>query len=101
MDTQNLIRQARARFQHQESKLYLKEKYGNQLIVANQGGMWKITPELLGFLRTCSDETAILVDTFDKPILVNVKEMLVDFDDVYRTVTQAWHQEFESLKGRR
>lgn len=101
MDTQNLIRQARARFQHQESKLYLKEKYGNQLIVANQGGMWKITPELLGFLRTCPDETAILVDTFDKPIRVNVKQMLVDFDDVYRTVTQSWYEEFESLRGRR
>lgn len=101
MDTQNLIKQARARFQHQEHKLYLKEKYSNQLTVANQGGMWTITPELLVFLRTCSNETAILIDNFDKPVRVNIKQMLVDFEDVYQRVTESWYEEFQNSKSRR
>ncbi len=101
MDTNALIREARARFQHQESKVYLQEKYQAQLTIVNQGGMWTITPELIGYLRSCPDETTIMIDNYKKPIKVVVSEILEDFENTYQEVMESWYEEFEQLRGKR
>jgi len=38
MDTQNLIIESKARFNHNQAKQYLKDKYQSKLTFADQGG---------------------------------------------------------------
>lgn len=97
MDTKTLILEARARFKHQESKLYLTEKYQSQLTFASQGGMWTITPNLISFLRS-SEESIVLIDNFNTPIKVDTKSLLSECEQIYRDVTETWLKEFENLQ---
>lgn len=96
----NLIQEIKARFNHHESKLYLQEKYTNQLTMVAQGGLWTITPQLLGYLKTADDET-ILIDNYNQPIKVNSAELLETLQDQYKTVTENWLSEFNALREKR
>lgn len=100
MDTNKLITEAKARFKHSESKLYLEEKYVNRLIIANQGGMWSVTPELLGFLKTAPDEV-ILKDNYNNPVKVNSAELLSEAQTLYSAVMLAWFTEYTELQSSR
>ena len=44
------------------TKKYLKEKYTNKLIMAEQGGLWKVTPELIAVLAIYPTSTLILLE---------------------------------------
>lgn len=101
MDTTALIREAKARFQHQESKQYLKEKYTASLNFVSQGGFWTASVELIAFLRTSETTEVILIDNYQKPIMVNVAELLVAAEETYSTVTEQWYTEFTELKSNR
>lgn len=72
MDTQTLASNARARYNHQVSLEILKEKYSTQLIVAHGGGMWRITPELIGYLNSVTGEK-ILLDIYNTPVKIDTK----------------------------
>lgn len=96
----NLIQEIKARFNHHESKLYLQEKYTNQLTMVAQGGLWTITPQLLGYLKTADDET-ILIDNYNQPIKVNRAELLETLQTQYKTVTENWLSEFNALREKR
>ena len=52
MDTKTLISEAKARFNHNSAKAYLKEKYEAKLLVAEQGGLWKADQQTITFLAT-------------------------------------------------
>lgn len=101
MDTTALIREAKARFQHQESKQYLKEKYTNSLNFVNQGGFWTASVELIAFLRTSELAQVVLIDNYQKPIMVQVPELLSVAEETYTTVTEQWYTEFSELKTNR
>lgn len=100
MDTNKLIAEAKARFKHYESKLYLEEKYLNRLFIAAQGGMWVVTPELLGFLRT-APHSVILRDSYNNPVQVNSAELLEDAQALYDEVMLAWLTEYTELNTNR
>jgi hypothetical protein len=51
MDTKTLISDAKARFNHNAAKSYLKEKYETRLIVAEQGGLWRANLQTINFLN--------------------------------------------------
>lgn len=101
MDTKTLIREAHARFAHNSAKQLLQEKYKQKLIVASQGGLWKITPELLSFLKSTAAEEMILLDSYENPIKVDVTELLNLLKNTYNTVMLAWYTEFEELRHKR
>lgn len=101
MDTNALIREARARFQHQESKQYLKEKYLGKLRFTAQGGLWTASVELISFLRTTTQETIVLLDEYQKPIKVKSRPLLLEAEQIYTDVMSEWYDEYENLKSRR
>ena len=101
MDTKQLISEAKARFNHNSTKAYLKDKYSSKLIVADQGGLWKATPELIGFLASSTDDTVVLVDTFENPVLVNRTSLHDILYKTYDEVMFLWYSEWKELEGKR
>ena len=100
MDTETLIKEAKARFHHQESKQYLAEKYKPKLAVIDQGGMWPITIEVMAYLKN-SPETVVLLDAYDNPLSVNAVQLLTKMQETYTKVMNDWHQEWLELSKNR
>jgi hypothetical protein len=101
MDTKALIREAHARFDHNHAKQLLKEKYQAKLLVANQGGLWKVTPELLVFVDSADSSELILLDSYENPIKVDRNQLLSSLRDTYNNVMLEWHEEFQTLRHKR
>ena len=101
MDTKSLITEAKARFNHNSAKAYLKDKYDSKFIVAEQGGLWKATPELISNLNAFDDNFIILIDNFDNPVHVNRDQLLAVIKSTYHTVMLEWYKEWKELEGKR
>lgn len=98
MDTKTLISQAHARFEHNSAKQHLKEKYQAKLIVANQGGLWKVTPEVIGFLSSSIDIELVLLDSYENPVKVNRTELLECLSNLYKNVMNDWYEEYQTIR---
>lgn len=101
MDTQTIIAEAKARFNHNLAKQYLKDKYQSKLMVADQGGLWKTTPELIVILDANTADYMILIDSYENPIKVDRVSLLTKVRDVYNTVMEQWHNEWTVLEKKR
>jgi hypothetical protein len=103
MSTKILVENVRHRFNHNESKLYLKEKYTNKLSVVHGGGLWAITPQLIAFLREPTNDTQfeILIDSYGHPIKINRQELLTLAVNTYTTVMNEWYTEHQALGAQR
>jgi hypothetical protein len=102
MDTKTLITEAKARFNHNSAKAYLKDKYSSKLIVADQGGLWRADQQTISFLNSMSDNFLIVViDTFNNPVQVNREKLLETLKDTYNTVMLEWHKEWSELEKKR
>jgi hypothetical protein len=101
MDTKTLISEAKARFNHNSAKAQLKDKYDSKFIVAEQGGLWKATPEFIGFLNAVDDDDVILIDTFDNPVEVKREQLLEVLKATYQKVMLDWHKEWKELESKR
>lgn len=101
MDTETLIIEAKARFNHNSAKAQLKDKYNGKFIVAEQGGLWKATPELIAKLNAFDDNFVILIDNFDNPVHVNREQLLSVLKDTYHTVMLAWYKDYKELENKR
>jgi hypothetical protein len=100
MDTKILLSEIKARFNHNLAKDYLKDKYESKLVFAEQGGLWKVTTEMLSFLRTSSD-TTILLDTYNNPVVVDTKKLLTKAEETYASVMTEWATEWKKLESKR
>jgi hypothetical protein len=101
MDTKNLVAEAKARFNHNSAKTYLKEKYQTRLIVAEQGGLWRANIETITFLNAVKTPKVILIDSFENPVEVNREELLSKLLETYDTVMKEWHTEWNELEKKR
>jgi hypothetical protein len=100
MDTQSLLAEAKARFAHNSAKHYLKEKYSNKLLIAEQGGLWRADIHTINFLHNAPEEV-VLLDLYDNPVKVKSAELLAKLSDVYMTVMQEWQTEYKELENKR
>jgi hypothetical protein len=100
MDTNKLTQRIRTRFDYQNSRKYLEEKYHNQLLIVAQDGTWTVTPDFLTFLRTSETETIVL-DTNKRPVKINTKKLLDTAQATYDTIMSQWLEEFTELENRR
>jgi hypothetical protein len=101
MDTEQLIIDVKARFAHNASKAYLKDKYESKLIFADQNGMWSANAELFAVLSVLTIEPVIILDNYNNPVKINRNQLLLKAQQVYRSVMEEWYDETESLKNNR
>lgn len=101
MDTKSLIADAKARFNHNSAKAYLKEKYDNKLIIADQGGLWKADMLTISFLSSFKDKEIVLIDTFNNPVKVNRVTLLSTLQKTYNQVMTDYFNEWVELEGKR
>ena len=91
-----MIAHSRARFDHAVAKRILKEKYQARMLFAYAGGMWRAGPELLTMLATCPDESAVLLDLYDSPVKVDVRELELAAQQRWQEQMNAWLVEYET-----
>ena len=104
MDTKTLISEAKARFNHNSAKAYLKEKFDAKLLIADQGGLWKADQQTIAFLSTMFndyDDRVIMMDTFQNPVLVDRSALLSKLKEVYNSVMLEWYNEWKVLESKR
>jgi hypothetical protein len=101
MDTKTLISEAKARFNHNSAKAQLKDKYDGKFIIAEQGGLWKATPELISFLNSMDDNFIVLIDNFNNPVQVNRDQLLSVLKDTYQKVMLEWYKEWKEIEIKR
>jgi len=101
MDTNELINDLKIRFNHNSAKDYLKNKYESKLIVADQGGLWKATIEIISFLSTNNQEQIVLMDSFNNPVKVDRILLLNKLTNIYNQVTNEWYTEWSELERQR
>jgi hypothetical protein len=101
MDTKSLITEAKARFNHNSAKAYLKDKYDSKFIVADQNGLWRANLETINFLTATTDEEVIIIDNFNNPVKVIRKELLDKLSTVYKTTMEEWYTEWVELEKNR
>ena len=89
MNTDDLIAQSKARFEHAVAKQVLKEKYQAKLLFASQGGMWRADPELLNLLHVFNIPEVVILDQYETPVKVNPQEL-------YRTAVSHWQEQMNA-----
>jgi len=101
MNTEHIKKTIRARFNHNQNKQILKEKYEAKMLFASQNGMWKASPRLLSTLLACPDDTAVILDEYNTPVQINTKELYKNVQMHWQEQMNAWLVEFnESSKQR-
>lgn len=98
MDTKTLISEAKARFNHNSAKAQLKDKYDGKFIIAEQGGLWKASPEIISFLNSMDDNFVIIIDNFNNPVQVNREQLLTVVKETYQRVMLDWYKEWKEIE---
>ena len=101
MNTEQLIAHGRARFDHVAARRLLKEKYQARMLFAYAGGMWCAGPELLTVLAVCAEETAVLLDLYETPVRVDVRELESAMEQRWQEQMNAWLIEYEEINKQR
>jgi hypothetical protein len=102
MDTETLIAQSRARFDHQTAKRLLKEKYQAKMLFAHAGGMWRAGPELQAVLLQCSPtDPVVILDLYENPIKLTAPELFAKSHSIWQEQMNAWLVEFEQQQKTR
>jgi len=83
---------------YQVNKRILREKIQTDLHFAHNGGLFKITPELLAFVQTWPVDELYLEDTYQNPIQIDKSVFLVTAQQHYQRVMNTWHQQHAELK---
>ena len=96
MDIQSLLFQAKARFAHNSAKDYLREKYKNKFLVADQNGLWAADIATITFLQSFDTERLVLLDTHNRPVEVDRLSLLNKLKTVYQDNMAIYLKEFLS-----
>jgi len=101
MDTNSFLKEAKAKFNHNAAKDYLKDKYQSKLVFADQGGLWKATPEFLSFLGSVTADEIVILDLHENPIKVDKESISIKAHQTYNNVMAEWHEEWSKLRKQR
>jgi hypothetical protein len=94
----NIVEQVQLATDYQINKQILQEKIQTDLHVTYNGGLFKVTPELLAFVATYRFTTMYIEDTYHNPIEVVRDEFRNICEEHYQKVMNRWHQEHYELK---
>lgn len=94
----DIVMQIKLATDFQVNKQILREKIQTDLHMTHNGGMFKITPELLAFIQTWPVDELYLEDVYENPVQINRQVFLVTAQQHYQTVMNRWHQAHAELK---
>jgi len=94
----DIVTEVRRATDFQINKQILREKIQTDLHMTHNGGMFKITPELLAFVKTWPVDELYLEDVYENPIQIDQQVFLVTAQQHYQIVMNTWHNEYEELK---
>jgi hypothetical protein len=98
---ETLVAEIRQATDFQSNKRTLREKIQTDLHFTHNGGLFKVTPELLAFVKTWPVDEIYLEDVYENPIKIDRQTFLVTAQQHYQTVMNTWHQQYEELKTKR
>lgn len=101
LDTDQLVKEIKSRFDHATQKKLLREKYHSKMTFAHAGGMWKAGPDLLALLQSCPTEDAVIEDLYGSPVKINVSELQHLAHDRWQEQMTAWMIEHDNLSRQR
>jgi len=101
MNTDELISHSRARFDHHQNKIVLKEKYQAKMTFAYAGGMWRAGPELQLTILSCPSAELVLLDLYENPVRVDARELMDLSQQRWQEQMNAWLVEYEELNKNR
>ena len=104
MDTDKLSQNIRKRFDHNQAKRVLREKYQAKMLFALSGGLWCAGPELVTHCNLCLANAhfhPVLVDTHGNPVKVDALELKTQAVQRWQEQMNAWHAEYEELRKQR
>ena len=101
MDTNELVKHSRARFDHAAARRVLKEKYEARMLFAYAGGMWRAGPELQMTLATSVDSETVILDLYENPVRVNTQELLQLSRQRWQEQMNAWLVEHQQINQQR
>jgi hypothetical protein len=102
MNTDELVEQARAKFDHAAAKRALKEKYQAKLIFGYRGGMFCAGPELLTLLHACPvQDDVVILDLYSNPVKISPSELEYIVLERWQEQMNSWLTEFEENSKKR
>lgn len=101
MDSNELVKQSRARFDHEAARRNLREKYHARLIFAHSGGMFRAGPELLALLNMYPNQQIVIEDLYQTPISINTQELYAIATARWQEQMNAWLVEHDHLAQHR
>ena len=94
----DLLAEVKKSTNYQTNKRILREKIQTELHFPHNGGLFKVTPELLAFVATWPTDTLYIEDTYQNPILVDKQVFLVTAQQHYQKVMDMWNTQHNELK---
>lgn len=101
MDSNELVKQSRARFDHEAARRNLREKYQARLVFAYQGGMFRATPEMMVFLDLYRDQDIVVEDLYHNPVMVSATELSHLMRQRWQEQMTAWLVEYNQINQQR
>lgn len=101
MDSNELVKQSRARFDHEAARRNLREKYHARLIFAHSGGMFRAGPELLALLNMYPNQQIVIEDLYQTPVSINTQELYAIATARWQEQMNAWLVEHDYLAHQR
>tara|TARA_R110000823_G_scaffold101636_7_gene218330 strand:+ start:467 stop:811 length:345 start_codon:yes stop_codon:yes gene_type:complete len=92
--------QAEIFLDHSTQKLNAKERAEESLSLAYEGGLFKVTPDLMAFVSSWNVTVELyLRDSFDNPIKIkDPGKFLEQCQRCWYEVMNDWHNEYENMK---
>jgi hypothetical protein len=100
-DLEQLTNEIRLATDYQINKRILREKIQTDLQVPYNGGLFKVSPELIAFLTTWDSDELYLEDTYQNPIKINRAEFLSLCKQHYQMIMNSWHCQHEEIRRAR
>ena len=100
-DLEQLTNEIRLATDYQINKRILREKIQTDLQVPYNGGLFKVSLELIAFLNAWDNDELFLEDTYQNPIKINRAEFLTLCKQHYQMIMNSWHIQHEEIKRAR
>lgn len=98
---EKITEQIRLATDYQTNKRILREKIQADLHMPYNGGLFKVSPELIAFLNSWDNDELFLEDSYQNPIKINRIEFLTLCRQQYQMVMNTWHIQHEEIRRAR